>query len=258
MSDARTRTGGALVCALLALICVAGFAAGAPAPALSDQQILKLADRARGNIPGGSWEVDLETLGDGVDPDRVSFDVQVRHNDFLAEYLDPPRQKGDRLLMVAGNMWFYKPGLSKPVPISQRQKLTGNAAYGDISATNYAEDYAWERQPDETRDGRRCYVYNLKSRPDHLTTYDRVRIWIDQDRLVGVRAEYFTVSGKLFKSVELRHDQRLRYHGHSIPFISEARFVDELVTGAVTVMRIRNPRAQPVDDAVFDVGFLTQ
>jgi hypothetical protein len=241
-----------LLSLLLLVIAVPAFAAGE----LTDAQILKLADQARGNIPGGAWNVEIDTGGEKAE--RTSFAVQVRNNDFFAEYLDPPKQKGDRLLMVGGNMWFHKPGLSKPVPISQRQKLSGNAAYGDISSTNYAEDYDLERQPEEMRAGRLCYVYNLKARRGRLTTYDRLRVWIDKQRLVGVRAEYFTVSGKLFKSVELKHDQRLQLDGKSIPFVSEARFVDELLSGDVTVMRIRNPKAQPTDDAMFDVGFMAQ
>lgn len=224
---------------------------------LTDTQILQHADLSRGRLPGGSWDVEL-TTGPGNEAEKVRFEMQVRNSDFLAEYLGPPRQKGDKLLMVGGNMWFYKPGLSKPVPISQRQKLTGTAAYGDISGTNYADDYQSKRQPDEPRRAEPCYVFMLKAKPGRLTTYDRIRVWISKERLVSVRAEYFTVSGKLFKSVELDHDQKLQYKGEQIPFVSEARFVDELVTGVTTVMRIKNPHVSEPDNSLFDVGFMAQ
>ena len=36
--------------------------------------------------------------------------------DFLAVYTAPPRQRDAKLLMVNRNMWFHRPGLSKPVP----------------------------------------------------------------------------------------------------------------------------------------------
>lgn len=237
--------------------CLLGSASVESAEALTDTQILQHADIARGRLPGGSWNVEL-TNGPGDEADKVRFEMQVRGNDFLAEYLGPPRQKGDKLLMVGGNMWFYKPGLSKPVPISQRQKLTGTAAYGDISGTNYADDYESKRQSDETRRGELCHVFMLKAKPGRLTTYDSVRVWISKKRLVSVRAEYFTVSGKLFKSVELDHDQKLQYEGEQIPFVSEARFVDELVTGATTVMRIKNPHVSEPDNSIFDVSFMAQ
>ena len=38
-------------------------------------------------------------------------------------------------------IWFIKPGLRKPVSISARQRLVGDAANGDIATTNYARDY---------------------------------------------------------------------------------------------------------------------
>lgn len=227
------------------------------AAGIDEEALLRYADRARGNIPGGSWNVQL-TTGDDGKAEEVSFAVKIRHTDFFAEYQSPPRQRGNRLLMVGGNMWFYKPGLSKPVPISQRQKLSGNAAYGDISATNYADDYERGRLPDETRNGQRCYVFDLKARPGRLTTYDRIRVWIAQDRKVSVRAEYFTVSGKLFKSVDVDHDQALVVDGETIPFVSEARFADELVTRDTTTMRITGPRSARPDQSTFDVGFMSQ
>lgn len=225
----------------------------AQANALTDAEILREADIARGNLPGVQWEVDVADEGDDS---AVAFAVSVRHADFLAEYLAPARQKGNRLLALGGNLWFYKPGLSKPVPISRRQRMSGNAAYGDISATNYAEDYAPERLPDADVDGEPCYVFSLTALPGRRTTYDRVKIWISKQRLVGVRAEYFTVSGKLFKSAVLAHDLAVAIEGRERAFLSSVRFKDELLGGKVTVMRLRNPQVVTIDEALFDVDAL--
>ena len=60
----------------------------------------------------------------------------------LVETLAPLNSKGARMLQVERNMWLTKPGLKKPVPISPRQRLSGQAAIGDIAATNYAKDYS--------------------------------------------------------------------------------------------------------------------
>ena len=40
---------------------------------------------------------------------------------------------------------------------------------------------------------------------DKKTTYDRIKYWISKDRVVGVKAEYFTVSGKQFKSAAMAY-----------------------------------------------------
>jgi hypothetical protein len=65
--------------------------------------------------------------------------LKAADNASLAEYLEPLRSKGSRILQVGRNMWFTKPGLRKPVAISPRQRLTGQAAIGDIAATNYTQ-----------------------------------------------------------------------------------------------------------------------
>ena len=101
------------------------------------QDILHQADQARGNLGGVTWEAALESV-EHTRVETMTFEVRARGFDILAETLAPPKSKGNKILMLLGNMWFYKPGLSKPVPISRRQRLLGNAVYGDIAATNYA------------------------------------------------------------------------------------------------------------------------
>ena len=39
---------------------------------------------------------------------------------------------------------------------------------------------------------------------DKKATYDRIKYWISKERLAGVKAEFYTVSGKLFKTADLR------------------------------------------------------
>jgi hypothetical protein len=163
----------------------------------STQHILRRADEARGNLAGITWEVVLEAA-EQTHTTTMTFDVKARGFDIVAANLAPPQHKGNTVLMLQGNMWFYKPRLSKPVPIAQRQKLLGNAAYGDIAATNYAQDYTATVLADDTVDGALCTVFDLLAK-DKKATYDRIKYWIAKGPLVGVKAEYFTVSGKKFK-----------------------------------------------------------
>ena len=165
---------------------------------MTTQHILRQADQARGNLEGVTWEVALESVAK-TRTETMTFDVKARGFDILAETLAPPKSRGNKILMMRGNMWFYKPGLNRAVPISRRQRLLGNAVYGDIAATNYAHDYEATTLADDDVNGEVCHVFNLKSK-DKQTTYDRIKYWIAKDRLVGVKAQYFAVSGKQFKS----------------------------------------------------------
>ena len=133
------------------------------------QDILRQADQARGNLEGVTWEVVLESI-ENTRTETMTFDVKARGFDIRGENLAPPKSKGNKILMLHGNMWFYKSGLSKSVPISQRQRLLGNAVYGDIAATNYANDYEATALADDSVNGEICYVFALlaKGQEDHL------------------------------------------------------------------------------------------
>lgn len=155
--------------------------------------------------------------------------------------------------MLDSNMWFHKPGLSKPIPISLRQKLMGQASYGDVASTNYAEDYDATLLPDETVEGVDCYVFDLKAR-NSKTTYDRIVYWVDKERLVGVKADYYTLSGKRFKSANMQYGSTVSINGEARPFISEIAIYEELMSGDVTTLSMSKPKLAPLPDFIFNIN----
>jgi outer membrane lipoprotein-sorting protein len=227
------------------------FAAGT-AGAASSYDILKMADEARGNVEGISWEVVVESV-EGGHSDTMVYDIKARGFSIAGTSLAPPKHRGNKLLMQDNNMWFYKPGLSKPIPISQRQKLMGNAAYGDIASTNYADDYEATPLPDETVEGVDCHVFDLKAR-NPRATYDRIRYWISKDTRVGVKAEYFTLSGKKIKSANMQYGNSVRIAGAARPFISQIAIHEALMSGDVTTLSMTKPRLAPLPDYVFNLN----
>jgi outer membrane lipoprotein-sorting protein len=218
------------------------------------KEILRQADQARGNLEGVSWEVILESIED-IRTETMTFDIKAREFDILGENLAPPKSKGNKILMLNGNMWFYKPGTSKPVPISLRQRLLGNAVYGDIAATNYANDYEARSLADEEVNGEVCYVFDLKS-TEKKATYDRIKYWISRNRLVGVKAEYFTLSGKQFKSATMEYANSVAMNGQTRPFISRIVIYDELMSKDVTTLLFHRPSLQPLPNYTFDLNLL--
>jgi hypothetical protein len=243
-------TGRLLLAGMLAL----SFAFATPASAKpSTEEILRAADEARGNVEGVSWNVTLETTDQQRVTDTLVYDIKARGYNISGTSQAPPKYKGNKLLMLNTSMWFYKQGLSKPVPVSQRQKLMGDASYGDIASTNYAENYEATPLPDDTVGDEDCYVFDLKAKTDK-TTYDRIRYWIAKERLVGVKAEYFTVSGKKFKSATMDYGNELKIDGKKRPFLSRIVMQSELMNGSVTYLSLRNPHIAPLPDYVFDLN----
>jgi len=220
----------------------------------SPDDILRRADEARGNLKGVKWTVHIVSTGGHRKQER-RLKVKSKGYDFLATLISPPKVKGQKVLMVDHNMWFTKPGLRKPVPISPRQKLVGGASYGDIAATNYADDYEATPLDDEMVNGELCYVFDLKAFTKKAT-YDRIKYWMSKERMVGVKAEYFTVSGKMFKLATFENENQIQLRNKPHPFISKMVITDALASGNVTTMTFSKPKLVKVPASTFDLNLL--
>ncbi len=219
------------------------------------KDILKHADQARGNLDGIIWNIMITTNEDGNESRGMT--VKVKRNNTLAKFTSPANMNGRMVLMVDRNMWFIRSGLKKPVSLSPRQKLLGDAANGDIASTNYVEDYAAALLGEETVRGEPCYVLDLKA-TNKSVTYDRIKYWVSKERLVGVKAEFFTLSGKLFKTAEFKYDNRIRANNEEAPFVSELIIRDAIQKDRVTTMTYSNIRIERIPDSTFNLNVLVR
>jgi len=236
---------------LFVFACVLSSATAIAAP--DAQSIVKHADRARGGgLPGIAWEIRL-TSRDG---DKVAEEqrLQVRAVDdaSVAEVLEPLRSKGTKLLQVEHNMWLTRPGLSKPIPISPRQRMSGQASNGDVAATNYAADYDARLVSQESVEGELCYVLDLSARYKR-STYDKIRYWVSVAREVGVKAEFYSLSGKLLKTAIFKYDNTIQFNGNNIPFVSSMVIKDALID-AETTMNFGTVKVKRIPASEFDLG----
>lgn len=235
----------------------AGKAAVAPAAASEAapeaSALLKEADRARGGLEGGvSWTVEVESTEDGVKSSRT-FLVKARGNDSLAESTAPPRSKGEMMLFNDRTLWFFKPGLRKPVSISARQKLSGMTANGDIASTNYARDYEGTVVGQESVGDEPAYKLELKARAKNVT-YDRIRYWISVKRRLGLKAEFLTVGGDLFKVATFDYKNRLKVDGKELDFVSAMTIRDASNAENVSVIRFSEPKAVQHPPSIFNIN----
>ena len=215
--------------------------------------ILTSSDQARGGgLPGIVWEIKLASRdGDKIDePQRLV--VKASDKSSVAEVFEPVRSKGSKILQVENNMWLTKPGLSKPIPISPRQRMSGQASNGDIAATNYAGDYDAQMVATESVEGEPCHVLDLKAKHKRAT-YDKIRYWVSVKRGVGVKAEFQSVSGKLLKTAHFEYNSTIEHDGRRIPFISKMSIRDALID-AETVMEFGSVRVKRVAASEFDLG----
>jgi hypothetical protein len=241
---------------LTLLLGLCGASGGAYAQDLAVKDILQHADRARGNLGGIVWNIKITTSEDGSNESRGLL-VKVKQNNTLAKFTNPENMNDRMVLMVDRNMWFIRSGLQKPVSLSPRQKLIGDAANGDIASTNYAGDYHAKLLGEEKVGGEDCYVLDLKA-ANRNVTYDRIKYWVSKERLVGLKAEFYTISGRLFKTAEFKYDNRVSVDGREVPFVSELTIRDAIQKDRVTTMTYTNIRVEPIPDTTFNLNLLVR
>ena len=217
------------------------------------QTLLERADQARGGgLPGIVWSIHVEPWENGRQREAQTLEVRAVDDASVAETLEPARFRGAKILQVGRNMWLTKTGLAKPIPVSPRQRMTGQASNGDIAATNYAADYNATLAGEETINGEACLVLELTAKHKRVT-YDRVRYWVSKKREVAVKAEFYSLSGKLLKTALFEYGQEIRFEGRRIPFVSRMLIRDAL-TDDHTDMRYEGARVRKVPDSDFELG----
>jgi outer membrane lipoprotein-sorting protein len=130
----------------------------------------------------------------------------------FTEYLDPPRDKGTKMLKLGDQLWTYTPAADRTILIAGnmlRQSVMGS----DLSYEDMMEDprltnlYTATVAGEEDYEGRPCWILDLVSRGDEIAYFKR-KIWVDKERYVVLREERFAKSGKLLKTTEIKSVER--------------------------------------------------
>lgn len=229
------------------------------ASAFADEasDLLKASDLARGGVEEGlTWEVRLRSWENNKESDRT-FLVKAKDVDAVVEASAPAKFKGEIFLFNDRTMWFFKPSLRKPVAISARQKLSGQAANGDIASTNYARDYTATIEKDEVIDGEPTKVLLLKGKSEQVT-YDRIRYWVGVKSKRALRAEFMTLQGKPFKIARFEYKNKISVKGKKMPFISRMTIEDVKDKSSRSIMLYSKPRIVSHPAAIFNINNLSR
>ncbi len=100
--------------------------------------------------------------------------------------------------------WIYLPAMKRVrrVPVSSTQTFVGtNLIYEDVRelAGERTERYVYQSAGDEEVDGRPCAVVVATPAEGADSAYSSRKQWVDRERLLPVRIEYYDKRGKLWK-----------------------------------------------------------
>ncbi|MCK4531023.1 MAG: outer membrane lipoprotein-sorting protein [Candidatus Marinimicrobia bacterium] len=125
----------------------------------------------------------------------------------FTEYLAPAREEGIKMLKIGDDLWTYDPDADRTITISGhmlRQSINGSdLSYEDMmSDETLNDDYKATTKGEEIIFDRACWVVELTALKVDVA-YSTRKLWIDKERYLPLRGEYFAKSGKLLKRMEI-------------------------------------------------------
>jgi hypothetical protein len=183
------------ICATLILLLSATLAEGA----LSPEEILVHVDNVRAPGPNFIFTVKADEI---EKPGSAQHRFEVRVRDMtksLVLYRQPVKQRGRVLLMDGPDMWIFIPGTSRALRISPQQQLVGGISNADVARVVFSLDYTAESVRQVVEQGKNILVLVLTSK-GKSTQYRKITLYCSAEDYAPVRAEFFSLSGKLLRT----------------------------------------------------------
>jgi outer membrane lipoprotein-sorting protein len=149
----------------------------------------------------------------------------------FTEYLSPAREKGTKMLKLDDQLWMFSPSADRIIQISGhmlRQSVMGSdLSYEDMMDDRKLTDvYNAAVIGTEEFGGRPCWVLELRAKADDAAYYQR-KMWIDTERSIPLKEEWFAKGGKLLKQTTLSDVKKIQ--GRWFP--TKVNYKDMLKTG---------------------------
>ena len=238
---ARLRITEALMAVtMIALFVVPAFAQG------DAKHILERADQFRGDWPSVVQHTRIDNYDGDTLVESADFEVSLKGENSLVRFLSV-KNKGQTLLMRGDDMWYFLPSVARPIRITPIQRLLGNASNGDVARVRYAIDYEPAIVGEETIEGTRCTVLELRAKRKGAT-YQLMRYAVRQSDAQPVRAEFFLASGKQTKTAFFQ-EPRIE-GGHTV--MTRLVIYDHIKARSKTVMLFSGFVPRDLPDKLFN------
>ena len=168
------------------------------------EEILNRADDVRSPWSDFTMTAKLEYEKMG-EQKKDLFRVYIKdHVNSLVCYLEPLKQRGNLLLMLDDNLWYYVHKTQRPMRITPIQKLSGGASYGDVSRLSWGKDYTASFGGSEqlTVKGRVYDTWFLKlNARSRSATYSAIDLYVEKSTGYPRKAIVYLRSGKKMKTL---------------------------------------------------------
>ena len=218
---------------------------------LTGEQVLAQVDR---NLEPGDLEMYRKIINiepDGQRKEYVLWFLKKDKDKVVTLFVSPASEAGRATLRLGDNMWLYIPNVGKPIRITSMQSVVGGVFNNaDIMRLDYSVEYTVAEMSES--DGR--IVLELKARSGAVA-YDRLRMWVDRERLVPVRIDCFAATGMLIKTLHFSDIKDIG-DGAVRPAVMETE--SPLYKGYKSVMVSANLKLRQLPDEVFTLNYLSR
>jgi len=220
---------------------------------LNAEEILKIVDSKRG--PEGSFlmNIRVSSYKDNEVQECLEMKGYIKGNNSMIYFTSPAKWKGKKMLMIENDVVMIFPNTSKPVRLSPSQRLMGDVANGDVARTAFSLDYDAEIEGEEKFNGITCYVLKLKAKKVG-TTYNSIKLYVDKENILPVKAHFFSLSGKELK---VAYYSELKMLGGS-ERISKITIYDSIKENSHSVIEFLSMEEKSFPDKYFNVDFLME
>ncbi|MBW2632127.1 MAG: outer membrane lipoprotein-sorting protein [Deltaproteobacteria bacterium] len=220
-----------------------------PVYAIDSNELLEKIDR---NLNPDSYESYKKLINiepNGKEKEFILFTVKKGKDKVAAMFLSPASEKGRSTLRLGENMWLYIPNVGKPIRITSLQSVVGGVFNNsDILRLDYSSEYGVEKMEDIGDE----YILHLKAKTKTVA-YDKLKMWVNKEKLVPVRIECLTETSMLVKTIYYKN---VKDFGGGIVRPAVIETDSPLYKGYKSVMIFAKIKARELDDEVFTMTFM--
>lgn len=232
------------ICYMLAFMAMvpSGFA-------VDGNELLRKVDR---NLNPESFEMYQKLINiepNGSRKEFIMYSVKKGRDKVASVFLSPASEKGRSTLRIGENMWLYIPNVGRPIRTTSLQSVTGGIFNNaDIMRIDYNAEYNCEKV--EQAEGK--YLLHLKAKT-RAVAYGRVKMWVDDEKLLPNKIECYASSGMLLKTL---HFKEIKDFGDGIVRPAVIETDSPLHKGYKSIMIFAKLKKRDLPDEVFTLNYM--
>jgi outer membrane lipoprotein-sorting protein len=233
------------------VIFVTAMLLAAPVYATDGNELLEKVDR---NLNPESFEMYRKLINqepDGSKKEFILYSAKKGKDKVVSLFLAPASEKGRSSLRVGENMWLYIPNVGKPIRITSLQSVTGGIFNNaDIMRIDYSSEYNCEN----LEQSEKKFLLHLKARTKTVA-YDRVKMWVEDKKLLPTKIECYASSGMLIKTLYFKE---IKDFGDGIIRPSVIETDSPLHKGYKSIMIFAKLKKRDLADEVFTLNYMSR